>query len=123
MDTVEQIFGAALDAVRNGNGMSAASGETVSEASPRPAAIVPTTFPMCRLAAFVMETWHIAVDHRRTSGVDAKLRYALLSQTCQYSDAQKAADVQSAYQKAQQELQTLYEQWEAAEAALSEEDA
>ena len=40
-----------------------------------------------------------------------------------YSDAQKAADVQRAYQKAQQELQTLYEQWEAAEAALSEEDA
>ena len=40
-----------------------------------------------------------------------------------YSDAQKAADVQRAYQKAQQELQTLYEQWEAAEAALSQEDA
>ena len=34
-----------------------------------------------------------------------------------YSDAQKAADVQRTYQKAQQELQTLYEQWEAAEAA------
>lgn len=40
-----------------------------------------------------------------------------------YSDAQKAADVQRAYQKAQQELQTLYEQWEAAEAALSQEEA
>ena len=40
-----------------------------------------------------------------------------------YSDAQKAADVQRTYQKAQQELQTLYEQWEAAEAALSQEDA
>ena len=39
-----------------------------------------------------------------------------------YSDAQKAADVQRVYQKAQQELQTLYEQWEAAEAALSQED-
>lgn len=34
-----------------------------------------------------------------------------------YSDAQKSADVQRAYQKAQQALQTLYEQWEAAEAA------
>ena len=39
-----------------------------------------------------------------------------------YSDAQKAADVQRVYQKAQQKLQTLYEQWEAAEAALSQED-
>lgn len=40
-----------------------------------------------------------------------------------YSDAQKSADVQRAYQKAQQVLQTLYEQWEAAEAALSQEEA
>ena len=39
-----------------------------------------------------------------------------------YSDAQKAADVQRTYQKSQQELQTLYEQWEAAEAALSQEE-
>ena len=39
-----------------------------------------------------------------------------------YSDAQKSADVQRAYQKAQQALQTLYEQWEAAEAALSQEE-
>ncbi len=40
-----------------------------------------------------------------------------------YSNAQKSADVQRAYQKAQQALQTLYEQWEAAEAALSQEEA
>lgn len=40
-----------------------------------------------------------------------------------YSDAQKSADVQRAYQKAQQALQTLYEQWEAAEAVLSQEEA
>ena len=40
-----------------------------------------------------------------------------------YSDAQKSADVQRAYQKAQQALQTLYEQWKAAEAALSQEEA
>lgn len=40
-----------------------------------------------------------------------------------YSDAQKSADVQRAYQKAQQALQTLYEQWEAAEAALYQEEA
>ncbi len=40
-----------------------------------------------------------------------------------YSDAQKSADVQRAYQNAQQALQTLYEQWEAAEAALPQEEA
>ena len=38
-----------------------------------------------------------------------------------YSDPQHAADVQRAYQAAQQTLQTLYEKWEAAEAALQEE--
>ena len=38
-----------------------------------------------------------------------------------YSDPQHAADVQRAYQVAQQTLQTLYEEWEAAEAALQEE--
>ena len=40
-----------------------------------------------------------------------------------YRDAQTSADVQRAYQKAQQALQMLYEQWEAAEAALSQEEA
>ncbi|MEI3147783.1 MAG: ABC-F family ATP-binding cassette domain-containing protein [Merdibacter sp.] len=38
-----------------------------------------------------------------------------------YSDPQHAADVQRAYQAAQQALQMLYEEWEAAEAALQEE--
>ena len=51
----------------------------------------------------------------------AKLE-AQMADPALYSDAQKAADVQRVYQKAQQELQTLYEQWEAAEAALSQED-
>lgn len=45
---------------------------------------------MGRLANYVLSTWRIAVDHRRESGVDAKLRYALLSQTCQYTEDQKA---------------------------------
>ena len=38
-----------------------------------------------------------------------------------YGDPQHAADVQRAYQAAQQTLQMLYEEWEAAEAALQEE--
>ena len=48
---------------------------------------------------------------------------AQMADSSLYSDAQKSADVQRAYQNAQQALQTLYEQWEAAEAALSQEEA
>lgn len=90
MDTVEQIFGAAIAAAGSGTGAVSAPADGPSQQEQRPAPVVPTTFPMCRLAAFVMDTWRVAVDHRRTSGVDEKLRYALLSQTCQYSEAQKA---------------------------------
>lgn len=39
-----------------------------------------------------------------------------------YADAQRAAAVQRDYQKAQEELAALYEQWEQAEAALSGEE-
>ena len=39
-----------------------------------------------------------------------------------YDDAQRAADISRAYQKAQAELPLLYEQWEQAEAALGGED-
>jgi len=38
-----------------------------------------------------------------------------------YSDNKKAAEVQKAYQQAQNDLARLYEEWEAAEAALQEE--
>ena len=39
-----------------------------------------------------------------------------------YADAQRAADISRAYQKAQAELPLLYEQWEQAEAALGGEE-
>ena len=38
-----------------------------------------------------------------------------------YADAERAAEVQKAYQQAQSDLSRLYEEWEAAEAALQEE--
>lgn len=38
-----------------------------------------------------------------------------------YADSKRAADVQRAYQQAQSDLATLYEEWEQAEAALQEE--
>ena len=90
MNTLEDIFGAVMSANDAGNGGSAESRSSDGLAVRQPAAVVPTTFPMCRLAAFVMDTWRIAVDHRRDSGVDDRLRYALLAQTCQYDDTQKA---------------------------------
>lgn len=91
MNTVEQIFGAAIDAARAGGGADGASrGDGGALPFQRPAAIVPTTFPMCRLAAFVMDAWRVAVDHRRASGVDERLRNALLAQTCRYTDEQRA---------------------------------
>ena len=39
-----------------------------------------------------------------------------------YANAQRAAEINRAYQKAQAELPLLYEQWEQAEAALGSED-
>ena len=89
MGTLEDIFGAARAANAGDGGEGAAVTHDVASDA-KPAAIIPTTFPMCRLANFVMDTWRVAVDHRRESGVDEKLRYALLSQTCQYNDDQKS---------------------------------
>ena len=39
-----------------------------------------------------------------------------------YADSQKAAQVQRDYQKAREDLQLLYEQWEQAEAMLGGEE-
>ena len=50
---------------------------------------VPTTVPMTRLASFVTRAFHINAEHRRSSGVDDKLRKALLAQTCSYTPEQK----------------------------------
>ncbi len=44
---------------------------------------------MSRLAARVMANWRTNVDHRMSAGVDAKLRKALLAQTCSYTAEQK----------------------------------
>lgn len=93
MNTLEDIFGAAMSAggATEGGEKSASSASDSSEVQqPSVPTVPPTTFPMCRLASFVMDTWRIAVDHRRESGVDEKLRYALLAQTCQYDNDQKA---------------------------------
>jgi len=83
---LEEIFGAALSA---GDQTAIAATGTVEIPEDAKATAVATTFPMTKLAAFVMETWRAAVDHRRNSGVDDRLRDALLAQTCQYTAEQK----------------------------------
>ena len=83
---IEEIFGAALAA---GDTKAVAVTGTVEIPADAPSTAIATTFPMTRLAAFVMETWRAAVDHRRNSGVDARLRDALLAQTCQYTAEQR----------------------------------
>ena len=47
---------------------------------------------------------------------------AQLADSSLYTDAKKAAQVNIAYQKAQEDLLKLYEAWEAAEAALQAEE-
>ena len=47
---------------------------------------------------------------------------AMLADPDLYADAQKAAEVNRAYQKAQEDLLLLYEQWEQAEAAMQGEE-
>ena len=55
----------------------------------RPATIVPTTTSMSALAAYATRTFMTNASHRRSSGVDAKLRYCISAQTCEYTDEQK----------------------------------
>ena len=55
----------------------------------RPATIVPTTTSMSALATYATRTFMTNASHRRSSGVDAKLRYCISAQTCEYTDEQK----------------------------------
>lgn len=83
-----EIFGAALSMPIKDQKVESASGP-ISFPEDAPATVIPTTFPMSRIAAFVMKAFQTNVDHRRSSGVDDKLRKALLAQTCSYTPEQK----------------------------------
>lgn len=83
-----EIFGAVLSSTDSGQKVESSSGR-VELPSDAPAAVIPTTYPMSRLADFVIRTFHTNADHRRSSGVDSKLRKALLAQTCSYTPEQK----------------------------------
>lgn len=92
MDELDQIFGMAV--ARGGekaevptpvNTLPSAS----SVMSDRVAEQVPTTPQMSHLAAFVIKTFSTNANHRRSSGVDDRLRYCIQAQTCEYSQLQQ----------------------------------
>jgi len=84
---MDDIFGAAMAEVA----------EKTPEATPAEAGVpvdvstgsgVPTTDPLTRLAAFVTDAFVTNAAHRRSSGVDDRLRHAIRMQTCHYTDEQ-----------------------------------
>ena len=83
-----EIFGAALATPDTDQKVETSSGR-VDVPADAPVSVIPTTLPMSRLADFVMRTFTTNVSHRRSSGVDQKLRKALLAQTCSYTPEQK----------------------------------
>lgn len=85
---VLKIFGAAISTPDRTQTVDSVSGPVELPAD-APAAAIPTTFPMTRLAAFVMKAFRTNADHRRTSGMDARLRKALLAQTCSFTPEQR----------------------------------
>ena len=91
MDAVEEIFGAALAAAGVDRAADAAQPAPAGVVVPKDSRMseVPTTEAMTRLAGRVMSNWRTNVDHRRTSGVDDRLKRALLAQTCTYTPQQK----------------------------------
>lgn len=95
MNGIEDIFGVAI-AAATGGGVSAPPVVSVPVSHDpgvmdnRQAGGVPTTTAMCSLAAFVDKTFITNANARRNAGVDAKLRYCIMSQTCQYTPEQKA---------------------------------
>ncbi len=83
-----QIFGAAMATPDKNETVETSTGPVeVPKDAVTPT--VPTTEPMTRLASFVTRAFHINAEHRRSSGVDEKLRKALLAQTCSYTPEQK----------------------------------
>lgn len=98
MDELAQIFGEAVNpskpvAESEVSAMSPSLSSDIAEAAADVDAErgveTPTTEPMSRLAAYVMREFQFNSDHRRSAGVDERLRKCILAQTCNYSDEQK----------------------------------
>ena len=95
MNDVEEIFGVAIaEAGKKADETSAVPTVSTSPRvegvmDERNAGMIPTTAPMQSLAAFVEKTFITNANARRTAGIDKKLRYCLMSQTCQYTPEQQ----------------------------------
>ena len=92
---IKQIFGAALDgSSAKPEAGSVVPGEVGAPLSVADAAGVTRsdvdTVSMSRLATEVVDTFRINYNHRRTSGVDERLRYCISAQTCTYDERQRA---------------------------------
>lgn len=94
MDELEQIFGAALQKEERERTVPQGAAAIESPSRPEPPADAvefKQAEPMSRLARFVMETFRVARDSRQSSGVDARLEYALEANRCRFSERQLAA--------------------------------
>lgn len=89
MNAIEEIFGAALSAPANPRPVDGSTGGFGFSSEAAAAQEVPTTRAMSNLATRIMGNWRTNVDYRNESGVDAKLRKAILAQTCNYTAEQK----------------------------------
>ena len=95
MNELEKIFAPALNAARPTEANSAAeAGEVRNVESPIERSGFDeskvNTPSMVALAQEVLTAMRINYDHRRSSGVDDRIKYALMAHTCQYDDRQKA---------------------------------
>ena len=89
MESVEQIFGAALDA-KTREAQAPQNGDILPIENPPEKPVVQTE-PMARLATKVVSAMRRNVRHRDSSGVTDRLQYALNANTCRFTDNQIAA--------------------------------
>lgn len=92
MGELEQIFGAALGKEERERTVPQGT-DAIESPSPVPDAAagegdVPTTEPMTRLAQFIMCAFRTNADHRRESGIDDRLLYALNANKATFTEKQ-----------------------------------
>lgn len=93
---VEKVFAPALDAAKAAEATAKVEPGVVDASVPSVAdanGVTPEevkTPSMCALAEFVMRHMRVNYDARRRNGIDARLDYCVMAQTCRYDARQKA---------------------------------
>ena len=93
---VEKIFAPALDAAKSAEATAKVEPGVVDASVPSVAdanGVTPEevkTPSMCALAEFVTRHMRVNYDARRRNGIDARLDYCVMAQTCRYDARQKA---------------------------------